>query len=157
MFTTVNSERKKTNKHTLNKDASLSPIKDIGTEQRFSLNNQIESLFSIDDDYLKMQVTIIVITFVISIVLSIIATISINLHFGVSFFIGSIIGIFYLRLLAKSIGNLGKSSRGVSKIQLLLPACLFIFTSKSEFLEVAPALIGFFLYKPALIFYFSRS
>ena len=139
MFTTVNSERNK-NKQSLNEDASVTPLKDLGPESHFSLDNQIGNFFSIHDDYLKMQVVIFVITFVISIFLSILAIISINLSFGLSFFIGSVVGIFYLRLLSKSIGNLGKSS-----------------TSKSEFLEILPAIIGFFLYKPALIFYFSRS
>ena len=155
MFTTVNSERNK-NKQSLNEDASVTPLKDLGPESHFSLDNQIGNFFSIHDDYLKMQVVIFLITFVISIFMSILAIISINLSFGLSFFIGSVVGIFYLRLLAKSIGNLGKSSTGVSKIQLLLPVFLFIASSKSEFLEILPAIIGFFLYKPALIFYFSR-
>jgi len=77
--------------------------------------------------------------------------------FGFSIFIGSIAGIFYLRLLAKSVGKLGKESSGVSKLQLLVPVCLFIFASKLGSLDIFPAMIGFFIYKPSLIFYFSRS
>ena len=72
-------------------------------------------------------------------------------------FIGAISGIFYLRLLAKSIGKLGKESSGVSKLQLLVPVCLFIFASKLGSLDIFPAMIGFFIYKPSLILYFSRS
>jgi len=77
--------------------------------------------------------------------------------FGFSIFIGAIAGIFYLRLLAKSIGKLGKESSGVSKLQLLVPVCLFIFASKLGSLDIFPVMIGFFIYKPSLIFYFSRS
>ena len=77
--------------------------------------------------------------------------------FGFSIFIGAIAGIFYLRLLAKSIGKLGKESSGVSKLQLLVPVCLFIFASKLGSLDIFPAMIGFFIYKPSLILYFSRS
>ena len=156
MFTSVNSIRKK-NKQSLNQDALNSSSKDSHTQSNPSLDNQIGNFFSIKDDYLKMQLSIFVITFVIAIFLTIFASISIDLSVGLSFFIGSIAGIFYLRLLAKSIGNLGKSSSGISKIQLLIPVCLFVFTSKSEFFEILPAIIGFFLYKPALILYFSRS
>jgi ATP synthase protein I len=77
--------------------------------------------------------------------------------FGFSVFIGAIAGIFYLRLLAKSIGKIGKESTGVSQLQLLVPVCLFIFASKLGSLDIFPAMIGFFIYKPSLIFYFSRS
>tara|TARA_B100000287_G_C20323817_1_gene658922 strand:- start:161 stop:631 length:471 start_codon:yes stop_codon:yes gene_type:complete len=156
MFTTVDSERKKS-KHSITQDASGASIKDAKEEQQSFLNNFFDSFFSIKDNYLKIQVIIFLITLLLSIVLSVLTTICISVSFGLSFFIGSVFGILYLRLLAKSIANLGKSSTGVSKIQLLLPVCLFIFTSKSEFLEILPAIIGFFLYKPAIVFYFSRS
>jgi len=57
----------------------------------------------------------------------------------------------------KSLGKLGKESSGVSKLQLLVPVCLFIFASKLGSLDIFPAMIGFFIYKPSLILYFSRS
>jgi ATP synthase protein I len=77
--------------------------------------------------------------------------------FGFSVFVGAIAGIFYLRLLAKSIGKIGKESNGFSQLQLLVPVCLFLFASKLGSLDIFPAMIGFFIYKPSLIFYFSRS
>ncbi len=80
-----------------------------------------------------------------------------NVQFPQSLNNSIIAGIFYLRLLAKSIGKLGKESSGVSKLQLLVPVCLFIFASKLGSLDIFPAMIGFFIYKPSLILYFSRS
>ena len=44
-----------------------------------------------------------------------------------------------------------------TKLQLLVPVCLFIFASKLGSLDIFPTMIGFFIYKPSLIFYFSRS
>ena len=158
MFTVVNSI-KENMKQSDNRDASKSPlsIDPQSTENKLAISSQIHNFFSVKDDFLKLQLVIFVITFIISIIVSLIAFIAIDSLFGLSIFVGSIAGIFYLRLLAKSIGNLGKTSSGVSKLQLLIPVCLFILASKFELIQIFPAIIGFFIYKPALIIYFSRS
>jgi len=157
MFTTVNSARKKL-QQTINLDAGDSSA--TTNSNLFKVKNffNIKSLtfFSLSNDYFKLQLAIFSLTFLFSLFITVLACIFISLKFGLSIFIGSVVGIFYLRLLAKSIGNLGKSTSGVSKAQLLLPVCLFIFASKNEFIEIFPAIIGFFLYKPSLFFYFSR-
>ena len=158
MFTSVDSAREKV-KQPINLDAKNSSV------AKFSNSIEIENplltkffnFFSISNNYFELQLAIFSLTFLFSLVITIITCICISLKFGLSIFLGSIVGIFYLRLLAKSIGNLGKSSSGVSKLQLLLPVCLFIFASKNEFIDILPAIIGFFLYKPSLFFYFSRS
>mgnify|MGYP001311306021 CR=1 FL=1 len=158
MFTTVNSN-KKIDKYTLEKDSCLSSeLEGINlNEKRFSISKKLKIFFSFSDDFFSLQLAIFCLTFFLSIFASVVSCLIIDLTFGFSLFIGSIAGIFYLRLLAKSIGNLGKTSSGVSKVQLLLPICLFIFASKSELIEILPSIIGFFLYKPAILFYFSRS
>ena len=156
MFTSVDSTRKKF-KQTINLDAEFSPTQNSDSvEIKNSLIVEFFNLFSKSNDYFKLQIAIFSLTFLFSLVITLLACIFIGFIFGFSIFIGSIVGIFYLRLLAKSIGNLGKSSSGVSKLQLLLPVCLFIFASKNEFIEIFPAIIGFFLYKPSLFLYFSR-
>jgi len=157
MFTTVNSARKKL-QQTINLDAeSSSAFKNSSVFKiKNSLLIEFFNLFPLINDYSKLQLVIFSLTFLFSLVFTVFTCIFISLKFGLSLFIGSIVGIFYLRLLAKSIGNLGKSSSGVSKLQLLLPVCLFIFASKNEFVEIFPAIVGFFMYKPTLFFYFSR-
>ena len=111
----------------------------------------------IRDRYTKLQITIFGITFIVAIIVASLTGIIIGNTFGFSFFIGAIAGIFYLRLLAKSIGKIGKESTKISQLQLLVPVCLFIFASKLGSLEILPTMIGFFIYKPSLILYFSRS
>jgi len=157
MFTIVNSNEKEI-KQSNNLDASNSLIIDnsLSAGTKTSLFKRISN-FLAKNEYFKLQLTIFALTFVISIISSLIAVFLISPIFGLSLFVGSIAGIFYLRLLAKGIGNLGKTSPGVSKVQLLIPVCLFIFASKNEIIEIFPAIIGFFFYKPALVFYFSRS
>ena len=158
MFTSVDSNRKKL-EHPYNENVQFSQSLDnsIIKESKSGISSLINNLLSQNDEYTKLQLTIFGITFIVSILLASITGIFLGFTVGFSIFIGAIAGIFYLRLLAKSIGKLGKESSGVSKLQLLVPVCLFIFASKLGSLDIFPAMIGFFIYKPSLILYFSRS
>tara|TARA_Y100001978_G_scaffold182444_1_gene179323 strand:- start:543 stop:1019 length:477 start_codon:yes stop_codon:yes gene_type:complete len=158
MFTTVNSN-KKIIEHPLASNANNSLDIDNSNliEERLPIFKQISQLLEFSNDFFSLQLALFCLTLIISIVLTVASCIFINFSFGLSIFVGSITGILYLRLLAKSVGNLGKTSSGVSKVQLLLPVCLFILASKNELIEVLPSIIGFFLYKPAMFYYFSRS
>ena len=130
MFTSVDSNRKKL-EHTSNENVQFpQSLNNSIKESKSGIANQIDHLLSQNDEYTKLQLTILGITFIVSILLASITGIFVGFTFGFSIFIGAIAGIFYLRLLAKSIGKLGRESSGVSKLQLLVPVCLFIFASK---------------------------
>ena len=146
-------------KHPVRRDADNSLDIDNSSfiENKLPIIKQFFQFLEVSDDFFSLQLALFCLTLILSIVITIVSCIFINFSFGLSVFIGSIIGILYLRLLAKSIGNLGKTSSGISKVQLLLPVCLFIFASRNEFIGILPSLIGFFLYKPAMFYYFSRS
>ena len=158
MFTTVDSNEK-TIKHSSKRDAGNSLDIDNSSfiEDKLPVIKQLSQFLEVSDDFFSLQLALFCLTLILSIVITIVSCIFINFSFGLSVFIGSIIGILYLRLLAKSIGNLGKTSSGISKVQLLLPVCLFIFASRNELIEILPSIIGFFLFKPAMFYYFSRS
>ena len=159
MFTSVDSNRKKIVEHLSGKNVNDSPTQGNSfiNKIKFVFASQFQKLFLNNDEYQKLQITIFGITFIVAILVASITGIIIGYTFGFSVFIGAIAGIFYLRLLAKSIGKIGKESNGVSQLQLLVPICLFLFASKLGSLDIFPAMIGFFIYKPSLIFYFSRS
>ncbi len=159
MFTSVDSNRKKIVEHLPGKNVNDSPTlgNSFINKIKFVFASQFQKLFLKNDEYTKLQITIFGITFIVAILVASITGIIIGYTFGFSVFIGAIAGIFYLRLLAKSIGKIGKESNGVSQLQLLVPVCLFLFASKLGSLDIFPAMIGFFIYKPSLIFYFSRS
>ena len=159
MFTSVDSNRKKIVEHLPSKTVHDSPTQDNSFINKIKLvfASQFQKLFSKNDEYTELQITIFGITFIVAILVASITGIIIGYTFGFSVFVGAIAGIFYLRLLAKSIGKIGKESNGFSQLQLLVPVCLFLFASKLGSLDIFPAMIGFFIYKPSLIFYFSRS
>ena len=159
MFTSVDSNRKKIVEHLPGKNVHGSPTQGNSFINKIKLvfASQFQKVFSKNDEYTKLQITIFGITFIVAILVASITGIIIGYTFGFSVFVGAIAGIFYLRLLAKSIGKIGKESNGFSQLQLLVPVCLFLFASKLGSIDIFPAMIGFFIYKPSLIFYFSRS
>ena len=144
MFTSVDSNRKKL-EHPSNENVQFpQPLNNsIIKESKSGIANQLDNLLNQNDEYTKLQLTIFGITFIVSILLASITGIFLGFTFGLSIFIGAIAGIFYLRLLAKSIGKLGKETSGVSKLQILVPVCLIIFASKLGTLDIFPAMIGF--------------
>ena len=106
------------------------------------------------DEYLELQFRVFRLAFLLTIFSVGIAGFFLGIQAGASLFIGALSGIFYFRLLARGIGRLGTSSKIVGKVQLLVPVLLVVVSSRFTQLDLIPALLGFLLYKPALIIQF---
>ena len=65
--------------------------------------------------------------------------------------VGCIAGMLYLLLLTRAVEKLGSQSRQVGKAQLLVPVVLVLLSTRWPLLQLLPALIGFLIYKPAVI------
>jgi ATP synthase protein I len=65
--------------------------------------------------------------------------------------IGCVAGWLYLLLLSRAVEKLGTQSRSLGKAQLLVPVVLVLLSTRWPLLELLPALIGFLIYKPAVI------
>ncbi len=70
---------------------------------------------------------------------------------SLSTLLGAFCGLLYLVLLSRSVSRLGVQSKSVGKVQLLVPIVLVLTATKVPQLQVLPALLGFLLYKPALV------
>jgi ATP synthase protein I len=70
---------------------------------------------------------------------------------ALSLLVGGLAGLLYLLLLARSVSRLGGDRKSVGKVQLLVPVVLVLAAARIPALELLPALLGFLLYKPALI------
>ena len=106
------------------------------------------------DEYVELQVRIYRLTFFLTFFAVAIAGFFWGTQACLSLLIGALSGVFYLRLLARGIGKLGTTTKMVGKIQLLVPVLLVVAVSKTPQLDLLPALLGFLLYKPALIIQF---
>ena len=103
------------------------------------------------DEYVQLQRRIFLTTLALTVISTVLTAIFFDFQSSLSLLVGAFFGVIYLRLLARSVGKLGKSSKSVGKIQLLLPALLVIAVSKLPDLALLPSLLGFLLYKPSLI------
>lgn len=74
-----------------------------------------------------------------------------GLSIALSLLTGGLCGLLYLRLLARSVSRIGPDRRSVGKLQLLVPLGLVLASARIPSLQLLPALLGFLLYKPALI------
>ena len=106
------------------------------------------------DEYLELQFRVFRLTLLLAIFSVGIAGFFFGIKASASLFIGALSGIFYFRLLARGVGRLGTSSKIVGKVQLLVPVFLVLASSRFPQLDLIPALLGFLLYKPALIIQF---
>jgi len=106
------------------------------------------------DEYMQLQLRIYRLSLIVTVIAVFLSEIFFGFTTSVSLLIGALSGILYLRLLARGIGKLGKTSKGVSKVQLLVPVCLVLAAFKLPQLDVLPALLGFLIYKLSLIIHF---
>ena len=65
--------------------------------------------------------------------------------------IGSVGSLVYLFLLSRSVEKLGGTNKQVGKVQLLVPVALVLLSTRWPLMQLFPALIGFLIYKPAVI------
>ena len=117
--------------------------------------DSLDSSFGVkSDEYLELQFRVFRLTFLLTVLSVGIAGFFYGIQASASLFIGALSGIFYFRLLARGVGRLGTSSKIVGKVQLLVPVLLVLASSRFPQLDLIPALLGFLLYKPALIIQF---
>ena len=103
------------------------------------------------DSYFRLQRRLLVATMLLSAVVVVVTVIAGSLATAVSLLVGSVAGLLYLWLLSRSVTRLGENSRRLSRTQLLVPVVLVLVASRLPQLSILPALLGFLLYKPALI------
>jgi len=104
-----------------------------------------------DDAYVRLQRRLILATLSVSALAVPFTALVFDPHTAGCLLVGSLAGVLYLRLLARSVAKLGNGSKKVGKLQLLVPVVLVLAAARLPQLELLPAFIGFLLYKPALI------
>ncbi|MCP9775228.1 ATP synthase subunit I [Cyanobium sp. HWJ4-Hawea] len=103
------------------------------------------------DDFYRLQRRLLLFTLLLSAVAVIFTAIVFSPITALSLLIGASAGVLYLWLLSRSVSRLGENSRRISKAQLLVPAALVLLGAKVPQISILPALLGFLLYKPAVI------
>jgi ATP synthase protein I len=103
------------------------------------------------DDYARLQRRLLLATLLVTLAATLICWLVFGAHAARSLLLGGTCGLLYLRLLARSVGRLGPESRSFGRFQILVPALLVVAAARVPAIEILPALVGFVLYKPALL------
>jgi len=103
------------------------------------------------ESFARLQVRLMLATLIVSVVAILFAAFYFDLFVARSLLVGAVAGLFYLRLLARSVARLGGGSRQVGRFQLVVPIVLIVSAARFPQLDLLPAFVGFLLYKPALI------
>jgi len=103
------------------------------------------------ESFARLQVRLMLATVIVSAVATLFASLYFDLLVARSLLVGAVAGLFYLRLLARSVARLGGGSRQVGRFQLVVPIVLIVAAARLPQLDLLPAFVGFLLYKPALI------
>ena len=103
------------------------------------------------ESFARLQVRLMLATVIVSVVATLFASFFFDLFVARSLLVGAAAGLFYLRLLARSVARLGGGSRQVGRFQLVVPVVLIVSAARWPQLDLLPAFVGFLLYKPALI------
>ena len=103
------------------------------------------------ESFARLQVRLMMATVIVSVVAVLFASFYFDLFVARSLLVGAVAGLFYLRLLARSVARLGGTSRQVGRFQLVVPIILIVSAARFSQLDLLPAFVGFLLYKPALI------
>jgi len=103
------------------------------------------------DGYLRLQRRMLLSTVCATALAVPLTALWFDLPTAFSLLVGALAGLLYLRLLARSVTRFGVETKGVGKAQLLVPVVLVLAAARLPVLEILPAVLGFLLYKPALI------
>lgn len=108
------------------------------------------------ETYAQLQNRLLLTTMVLTVIGAIGVAFAYSLNIAANYALGAVVGIVYLRLLARSVGRFGpgaKLSSGLFSPRLALFVGLFFLATRLEALQVIPIFLGFMTYKMALLVY----
>ena len=104
-------------------------------------------------DYYQLQRTLMLLSIVLTIIIFTCVWIFHSLLLALNYFLGALVGIVYLKILAKEVEKVGTSQQKLGKKGLILIAAMIIVASQWQKLYIVPVFLGFLTYKIAIIAY----
>ncbi len=129
---------------------------DINSEAPVSRDIPLEPDSSMQE-YYQLQNELLALTLLLMAVGFVSVWMAYSLNTALNYLIGACSGVVYLKLLARSVEKLGRSTSKVSKNQLALFIGVIVVASQVDQLQIVPVFLGFLTYKAALIAYMFKA
>lgn len=105
------------------------------------------------EEYYQLEQTLLLGTLTIAAIILICLWFFYSLQIAGSYGIGAVVGVVYLRMLAKDVERLGRERMALNKNRFALLVALFVLASKWQVLEIVPVVLGFLTYKASILVY----
>ena len=106
-------------------------------------------------DYYQLQRSLLLTTLALTGIIFFPVWYFFSLDTAVSYLVGAVVGVVYLRMLAKDVERLGQQRLGAKGLGVFV--ILILVASKWQQLHILPVFLGFLTYKPAIIIYTVKS
>ncbi|BDA39590.1 ATP synthase subunit I [Candidatus Atelocyanobacterium thalassae] len=108
-------------------------------------------------DYYQLQRTLMLLSVVLTGIIFICVWIFHSLHLAFSYLLGALVGVVYLKMLAREVERIGTSQQKLGNKGLILFAATIIVASQWQKLYIVPVFLGFLTYKVAIVAYTIQS
>ncbi|MGD1896101.1 MAG: ATP synthase subunit I [Phormidesmis sp.] len=102
-------------------------------------------------DYYQLQQSLLRLTLVFTAVICLVVWGAYSLNTAVNYVVGAVTGIVYFRMLANSVGKIGREKPKPSSGRLAVFVGVMVASTQWQQLSVLPVFLGFLTYKAALI------
>lgn len=105
------------------------------------------------EEYYTLQQNLLLVTLAMTAVIFISVWVAYSLPIAINYLIGACVGIVYLRMLSKSVEQLGRQRKSLGNTRLALFIGVILVASQWDQLQIVPIFLGFLTYKAALMIY----
>ena len=102
-------------------------------------------------DYLHLEQSLLKLTLLFTVVICLVVWGVYSLNIAANYVIGAVTGLVYFRMLAKSVGKIGREKPKPSSARFAVFIGVMVAATQWQQLSVLPVFLGFLTYKAALI------
>ena len=103
------------------------------------------------EDYVQLQQKLLKLTLVFTLVICLGVWWAYSIEIALNYVVGAVTGIVYFRMLANSVGKIGREKPKPSSARLAVFVGVMVASTQWQQLSVLPVFLGFLTYKAALI------
>jgi ATP synthase protein I len=120
-----------------------------------SFTDEQDSLVS-NDDYEALKLRLFTLTLILSGLIFVAVVTFYGLNVALNYLLGACTGVVYLKMLAKSVDQLGGRTKRLGYSRLGIFIILIIVATRLKQLQILPIFLGFLTYKAAILVYLAQ-